>query len=142
PIDIEYSNYTVEVEEPRQNAREQLQAPGIGERLVLPLARRAKRRVGKGTEHQVLQTAVAHNAPRIRSTLRSRVSAVSEGEKASKVTALARGHRLTASARKSSISTEGSAGAIHGPCRSASCSTPATCSSTTCSSGNSATHAA
>src|SRR6266702_3968051 len=79
-----------------------------------------------------------HNAPLIRSTVRNRTSVVREGANASKVTALARGQRLTACAAKASISSEGSTGAIHGPPRSRSSATPATCSSTTCSSGNSA----
>src|SRR5256886_9972574 len=79
-----------------------------------------------------------HKAPRIRSTVRNRTSVVREGANASKVTALARGQRLTAYAPKASISSEGSTGAIHGPPRSRSSATPATWSSTTCSSGNSA----
>src|SRR5690349_9460805 len=98
-------------------------------------ARRNHRVPGQDSEQHREQG--LHRAARIRSTLLSSTSAVSEGENASNVTALALGQRLAACAANASISSVGSAGAIHGPRRSASSSTPATWSSTTYSSGNS-----
>src|SRR5712664_863272 len=129
------------IEMPGEKPREPLDLPGVREPATAPLGRRPVGRVGQGTDHLVLQGAIVHRAARMRSTLEKRTSAVSDGENASNVTAFAAGQRVSACAMKSSITSLGAVGAIHGPSRSPSCSTPATCTSTTCSKGNSASHA-
>src|SRR5438128_1405513 len=98
----------LEVEMASQEPREPLEPPRVGERALPPGWRGAERRVGQGAEHQVLQRPVAHSACRIRSTLRNSTSARRDGENASKVTAFAPGHRLTATDMKSNLSGAGS----------------------------------
>src|SRR5206468_2714172 len=116
----------LEVVVPGEKTGELLDPIGVGERALPPLGRAAERPIGERADDEVLERAIVHDsAARMRPTLLSSTAAVSPGENASKVTAWARGQRATARAAKASISSDGSAGAIHGPCRSGSSMTPA-----------------
>src|SRR5262249_38580286 len=99
---------------------------------------------GERAQERVVDAAARHagspKASRIAPTPSRSVSALSAVEKASNVTARRPGARPAAYSARSRIARSGTAAPIQGPPRSRSGSTPATCSSTTRSSGSAATN--